>query len=84
MANNFNDAQVSLSDATLTDIYTASNKSLVIAGTISNTGGTAINVALKKYDNSKIIPQKSWIYIKDKGIKISSSSIKNRLYKTNN
>ena len=52
MANNFNDAQVSLSDATLTDIYTATNKSLVIAGTISNTGGTAINVALKKYDNS--------------------------------
>ena len=39
---------------------------------------------LKKYDTSKIIPQKSWIYIKDKGIKISSSSIKNRLYKTNN
>jgi hypothetical protein len=52
MANNFNDAQVSLSDATLTDIYTATNKSLVIAGTISNTGGTAINVSLKKYDNS--------------------------------
>ena len=50
MANNFNDAQVSLSDATLTDIYTATNKSLVIAGTISNTGGTAINVSLKKYD----------------------------------
>ena len=52
MANNFSDAQVSLSDATLTDIFTATNKSLVIAGTISNTGGTAINVALKKYDNS--------------------------------
>ena len=52
MANNFNDAQVTLSDGTLTDIYTATNKSLVIAGTISNTGGTAINVALKKYDNS--------------------------------
>jgi len=52
MANNFNDAQVSLSNANLTDIFTASNKSLVIAGTISNTGGTAITVALKKFDNS--------------------------------
>ncbi len=29
----------------------------------------------------KIIPQKAWIYISDKGKKISSSNIKNRLYK---
>ena len=52
MANNFSDAQVSLSNANLTDIFTASNKSLVIAGTISNTGTSGINVSLKKYDNA--------------------------------
>jgi len=52
MANNFSDAQVSLTDNTLTDIYTASNKSLVIAGTIANTTTTSINVSLKKYDDS--------------------------------
>jgi hypothetical protein len=52
MANNFNDAQISLTDSTLTDVYTATNKSLVIAGTISNTTTTSINVSLKKYDNS--------------------------------
>mgnify|MGYP000029177195 FL=1 len=52
MANNFSDAQVSLTDATLTDVFTASNKSLVIAGTIANTTTTSINVSLKKYDNS--------------------------------
>jgi hypothetical protein len=54
MANNFNDAQVSLTDATLTDVYTASNKSLVIAGTISNTTTTSMNVSIKKYDNSSL------------------------------
>ena len=52
MANNFSDAQISLTDATLTDVFTASNKSLVIAGTISNTTTTSILVSLKKYDNS--------------------------------
>ena len=52
MANNFNDAQVSLTDATLTDVFTATNKSLVIAGTISNTTTTSMNVSIKKYDNS--------------------------------
>ncbi len=52
MANNFSDAQVAISNANLTDIVTASNKSMVIAGTLSNTGTTAINVTLKKYDNS--------------------------------
>ena len=45
MANNFNDAQISLTDATLTDVYTATNKSLVIAGTISNTTTTSILVS---------------------------------------
>lgn len=52
MANNFNDSQVSLTDATLTDVFTATNKSLVIAGTISNTTTTSMNVSIKKYDNS--------------------------------
>ena len=52
MANNFSDSQVAISNNSLTDIATASNKSMVIAGTLSNTGGTSINVTLKKYDNS--------------------------------
>ena len=52
MANNFNDAQISLTDATLTDVYTATNKSLVIAGTIANTTTSAMNVSIKKYDSS--------------------------------
>jgi len=52
MANNFSDAQVSLTDATLTDVFTASNKSLVIAGTIANTTTTNMNVSIKKYDDS--------------------------------
>ncbi len=37
----------------------------------------------KNYENPKLLPRKSWIYIKDKGVKISSSNIKNRLYKKN-
>ena len=51
MANNFDDATVAISNNSLTDIVTASSKSLVIAGTLCNTGGTSINVTLKKYDN---------------------------------
>ncbi len=35
----------------------------------------------RNFKNLKIMPQKTWIYISDKGKKISSSSIKNRLYK---
>lgn len=35
----------------------------------------------KNIKNTKIIPKKAWIYINDKGKKISSSNIKNRLYK---
>jgi hypothetical protein len=52
MANNFSDAQASLTDATLTDVYTATNKSLVIAGTVANTTTTSMNVSVKKYDDS--------------------------------
>ena len=37
----------------------------------------------KNLNKHKIIPQKTWIYISDKGKKISSSNIKNRLYKNN-
>ena len=51
MANNFDDATVAISNNSLTDVVTASNKSLVIAGTMSNTGSSTINVTLKKYDN---------------------------------
>ena len=52
MANNFSDAQTSLTNATLTDIFTATNKSLVIAGTIANTTTASMNVIVKKFDNS--------------------------------
>lgn len=52
MANNFSDATVVVSDNSLTDIFTASNKSLVIAGTISNTTTTSVQATLKKYDAS--------------------------------
>ena len=51
MANNFGDAQATISNNSLTDVVTASNKSLVIAGTISNTHTSSVNVTLKKYDN---------------------------------
>jgi hypothetical protein len=52
MANNFSDAQSSLTNATLTDVFTASTKSLMIAGTIANTTTTSMNVSVKKYDAS--------------------------------
>ena len=35
----------------------------------------------KNLKNLKFLPQKAWIYLNDKGKKISSSTIKNRLYK---
>jgi hypothetical protein len=52
MANNFSDAQTSLTNTTLTDVFTATTKSLMIAGTIANTTTTSMNVSVKKYDNS--------------------------------
>jgi len=52
MANNFSDSQTSLTNTTLTDVFTASNKSLVIAGTIANTTTTSMNVSIKKFDAS--------------------------------
>ena len=39
------------------------------------------NFMKRNFKNLKIMPKKTWIYISDKGKKISSSSIKNRLYK---
>jgi len=36
---------------------------------------------IKNYKANDIFLKKAWIYIKDKGVKISSSNIKNRLYK---
>jgi nicotinate-nucleotide adenylyltransferase len=36
---------------------------------------------INNYKANDIFPKKAWIYIKDKGVKISSSNIKNRLYK---
>jgi hypothetical protein len=52
MANNFSDAQTSLTNSTLTDVFTATTKSLMIAGTIANTTTTSMNVSVKKYDAS--------------------------------
>lgn len=52
MANNFSDAGATLSNNSLTDVFTATNKSMVFGGTVSNTGTTSINVSIKKYDNS--------------------------------
>jgi len=52
MANNFDEKSLTISNASLTDIYTASNKSMVVTGTLANTGSVSINVTLKKYDAS--------------------------------
>ena len=70
MANNFSDASATISNASLTDIFTASNKSMVIAGTLSNTGSTAINVSIKKYDNSATA---TFTIIKDAPLPVGSS-----------
>ena len=50
MANNFNDVQTSITSNVLTDVYTASNKTLVVSGTIANTTTTAVNITIKKMD----------------------------------
>ncbi len=70
MANNFSDASVTISNASLTDIFTASNKSMVIAGVVSNTGTSAINISLKKYDNSATA---TFTIIKDAPLPVGSS-----------
>ena len=70
MANNFSDASATISTNSLTDIFTASNKSMVIAGTLSNTGSTAINVSIKKYDNSATA---TFTIIKDAPLPVGSS-----------
>jgi len=70
MANNFSDASVTISNSSLTDIFTASNKSMVIAGVVSNTGTSAINISLKKYDNSATA---TFTIIKDAPLPVGSS-----------
>ena len=52
MANNFSDAQVTIANSTLTDIATASNKTMCIGGTLTNNHTASIDVTLKKYDSS--------------------------------
>jgi hypothetical protein len=70
MANNFSDASVTISNASLTDIFTASNKSMVIAGVVSNTGTSAVNISIKKYDNSATA---TFTIIKDAPLPVGSS-----------
>ena len=70
MANNFSDASATISNASLTDIFTASNKSMVIAGTISNTGNSSVNISIKKYDNSATA---TFTIIKDAPLPVGSS-----------
>ena len=50
MANNFNDVQTTITSNVLTDVYTATNKTLVVSGTIANTTTTAVNITIKKMD----------------------------------
>ena len=52
MANNFDEKSLTISNNYLTDVYTASNKSMVVTGTLANTGSVSLNVTLKKYDAS--------------------------------
>lgn len=70
MANNFSDASVTISNSSLTDIFTASNKSMVIAGVVSNTGTSAVNISIKKYDNSATA---TFTIIKDAPLPVGSS-----------
>ena len=50
MANNFDNKDLTISNNSLTDVYTASSKSMVIAGTIANTGSTSLLISIKRYD----------------------------------
>jgi len=50
MANNFNDVQATISNSALTDVYTATNKTLVVSGTIANTTTTSVSFTIKKMD----------------------------------
>ena len=52
MANNFDEKSITISNANLTDVFTASNKTVMYSGTIANKSGVAINVSLKKLDAS--------------------------------
>ena len=50
MANNFNDVQATISNGALTDVYTATSKTLVVSGTIANTTTTSLTITIKKMD----------------------------------
>ena len=50
MANNFNDVQVTITNNVLTDVYTATSRTLVISGTIAHTTTIAVNITIKKMD----------------------------------
>ena len=52
MANNFDEKSLTISNNSMTDVYTASNKSMVVTGTLANTGSVSLNITLKKYDAS--------------------------------
>ena len=43
---------MTIANNSLTDVYTASNKSMVVTGTIANKHTSSLNVTLKKYDSS--------------------------------
>ena len=51
MANNFSDTSVAFTSNSLTDVFTATAKSLVIAGTVANTSSTtSVNIKISKMD----------------------------------
>ena len=52
MANNFDNKDLTISNNSLTDVYTASSKSMIIAGTICNKGTTSLLISIKRYDAS--------------------------------
>ena len=51
MANNFSDTSVAITSNSLIDVFTATAKSLVIAGTVANTSSTtSVNIKIAKMD----------------------------------
>ena len=51
MANNFSDTSSAITSNSLTDVFTATAKSLVIAGTVANTSSTtSVNIKIAKMD----------------------------------
>ena len=51
MAKNFSDTSSAITSNSLTDVFTATAKSLVIAGTVANTSSTtSVNIKIAKMD----------------------------------